>query len=61
MNDNNVVIEIDITLEYKDGELFIKEMVTNEMPIELTFGFIEALNKTIIEYYREDKKNEMDT
>lgn len=56
MNDNNVVIEIDTTLEYKDGELFIKEMVTNEMPIELTFGIIEALNKTIIEYYREDKK-----
>lgn len=61
MNDNNVVIEIDTTLEYKDGELFIKEMVTNEMPIELTLGIIEALNKTIIEYYREDKKNEMDT
>lgn len=56
MNDNNVVIEIDTTLEYKDGELFIKEMVTNEMPANLVWNLIETLNKTIIEYYREDKK-----
>ena len=61
MNDNNVVIEIDTALEYRDGKVFIKKMNTNEMPANLVWNLIEALNKTIIEYYREDKKNEMDT
>lgn len=61
MNDNNVVIEIDTALEYRDGKVFIKKMNTNEMPANLVWNLIEALNKTIIEYYKEDKKNEMDT
>lgn len=61
MNDNNVVIEINTALEYRDGKVFIKKMNTNEMPANLVWNLIEALNKTIIEYYREDKKNEMDT
>lgn len=56
MNDNNVVIEIDTALEYRDGKVFIKKMNTNEMPANLVWNLIEALNKTIIEYYREDKK-----
>ena len=61
MNDNNVVIEIDTTLEYRNGKVFIKKMNTNEMPANLVWNLLETLNKTIIEYYREDKKNEMDT
>lgn len=56
MNDNNVVIEIDTALEYRDGKVFIKKMNTNEMPANLVWNLIETLNKTIIEYYREDKK-----
>lgn len=29
-------------------------MNTNEMPVTLTFNLIEALNKTIVEYYKKD-------
>lgn len=31
-------------------------MDTNEIPAELTFGIIEALNNTIVEYHKKDKK-----
>lgn len=61
MNDNNVVIEIDTALEYRDGKVFIKKMNTNEMPANLVWNLIETLNKTIIEYYREDKNEKRTT
>lgn len=53
---DNVKIEIDTALEYRDGKVFIKKMNTNEMPVNLVWNLIEALNKTIIEYYKENKK-----
>lgn len=49
------IIELDTILEYKDGEVFIKKMNTNEMPATLTFALIDALNKTIVEYYKKEK------
>ena len=48
----SVIIELDTVLEYRDGKVYIKKMNTNEMPATLTFGIIEALNKTIVEYYK---------
>ena len=57
MNEENVIIELDTVLEYRDGQVYIKKMVTSEMPVTLTFAIIEALNKTIVEYYR--KRQEM--
>lgn len=56
MNDKTEKIEINTALEYRDGKVFIKKMNTNEIPVKLVWNLIEALNKTIIEYYREDKR-----
>lgn len=56
MNEESVIIELDAVLEYKDGQVFIKKMITNEMPAMLTFGIIEALNNTIVGYYKGGKK-----
>lgn len=50
------IIEVDTILEYKDGEVFIKKMNTNEMPVTLTFALIDALNNTIVEYYKKEKQ-----
>lgn len=50
------IIELDTILEYKDGEVFIKKMNTNEMPATLTFALVDALNKTIVEYYNKGKQ-----
>lgn len=55
MNEESKIIELDTILEYKDGQVYIKNMVTNEMPATLTFNIIEALNKTIVEYYKKLK------
>lgn len=49
------IIELDTVLEYRDGQVFIKKMNTNEMPAILTFNIVDALNKTIVEYYKKDK------
>lgn len=58
-NDNDEegkIIEIDTILEYKDNQVYIKKMVTNEMPVTLTFNLIEALNNAIVEYYKKNKQ-----
>lgn len=52
MEENSVIIELDTVLEYRDCQVYIKKMVTSEMPVTLTFDVIEALNKTIVEYYK---------
>lgn len=49
------IIELDTVLEYKDGEVFINKMNTNEMPATLTFALVLSLNKTIVEYYKKEK------
>lgn len=56
MNENSIKIELDTILEYRDGQVFIIKMNTNEMPEILTWNLIEAFNKTIIEYYKKDKQ-----
>lgn len=55
MGEEGKIIEIEAVLEYKDGQVFIKKMNTNEMPATLTFALVDALNKTIVEYYKKDK------
>lgn len=52
MNEESVIIELDTILEYRNGQVYIKKMNTNEMPVTLTSAIIEALNKTIVEYYK---------
>lgn len=54
--ERSVIIELDTVIEYKGGQVYIKKMNTNEMPAILTFGIIEALNNTIVEYHKKDKK-----
>lgn len=49
------IIELDTILEYRNGQVYIKKMNTNEMPVTLTFNLIEALNNTIVEYYKREK------
>lgn len=56
MNENNLKIELDTILEYKDGQVFVHKMNTNEIPAMLTWRIIKALNNTIIEYYKEVKQ-----
>lgn len=58
MNEEPKIIELDTILEYRDGQVYVKNMVTNEMPATLTFNLIEALNKTIVEYYNNENKDE---
>lgn len=55
-NSKSVIIELDTVLEYRDGKVFIKKMNTNEMPATLTFALVDALNKTIVEYYNKGKQ-----
>ncbi len=55
MDEKGVIIEIDTVLEYRNGKVYIKKMNTNEMPANLTFELIAALNKTIVEHYQTHK------
>lgn len=56
--ENPIIIELNAVLEYRNGQVYIKKMNTSEMPVTLTFNLIEALNKTIVEYYK-PKENEI--
>lgn len=51
------IIEIDASLEYRDGEVFIKRLNTNVMPAILSYNIMSALTKTIEEYYLKVKKD----
>lgn len=53
-----IIIELNAVLEYRNGQVYIKKMNTSEIPVTLTFNLIEALNKTIVEYYK-PKENEI--
>lgn len=53
-----IIIELNAVLEYRNDQVYIKKMNTSEMPVTLTFNLIEALNKTIVEYYK-PKENEI--
>lgn len=52
MNQEPKIIEFDVRLEYKNGKVYIKKMETNEIPAELTFDIMKALNKTLLEYFK---------
>lgn len=56
MSQEPTIIELDATLEYKNGKVYIKKMETNEIPAELTFGIMEALNNTLLEYYKTEEE-----
>lgn len=56
MVEDCVIIELDTILEYRDGQVYIKKMNTNEMPAMLAFNLMEALNMTIVEYHKKVKK-----
>lgn len=49
--EENPIIEIDATLEYRDGVVYIKKINTNEMPAKLLFKIIEAMSTNIREHY----------
>lgn len=53
-----IIIKLNAVLEYRNDQVYIKKMNTSEMPVTLTFNLIEALNKTIVEYYK-PKENEI--
>lgn len=50
------IIEIDVSFEYRDGEVYIKRLNTNIMPAILSYNIMSALTKTIEEYYLKDKQ-----
>ena len=52
----SAIIELNTVLEYRNGQVYIKKMNTNEMPITLTFNLIESLNRTIVEFYKEENR-----
>ena len=52
MNQEPKIIEFDARLEYKNGKMYIKKMVINEIPAELTFEIMKAINKTLLEYFK---------
>lgn len=52
------IIEIDASLEYRDGEVYIKRLNTNTMPAILSYNIMSALTKTIEEYYLKRGNNE---
>lgn len=49
-------IKISIHLEYKNGELVIKSLNTNEMPVYLSLGILTAI-QTSVESYFKDKED----
>lgn len=44
MEKKSVIISLDTILEYKDGQVYIKKMNTNQMPVNLTFSLIDSMN-----------------
>lgn len=46
-------IKIDACLDFRDGDVFIKRLVTNEIPSLLTFELISSLKNTIVKYFNE--------
>lgn len=51
MGEDHKIIELEVVFQYKDGHVYIKKMDTNEIPVTLTCGIIEALSEKIIEHY----------
>lgn len=52
MNREPIIIELDAIIEYKNGKMYIKKMETNEIPAELTFDIMKAVNTTLLEYFK---------
>ena len=57
MNQELKIVEFDAKLEYKNGKMWVKKLITNEIPVELTYDIIKAVNKTLLEYYKSKEEN----
>lgn len=52
------IIEINVSLSYKEKEVFIKSLNTNEIPAELLLDIMRSLNSSINYYFEKYKKDE---
>ena len=52
------IIEINVSLSYKEEKVFIKSLNTNEMPAELLLDIMRSLNLSINYYFEKYKKDE---
>ena len=61
------IIEINVSLSYKEEKIFIKSLNTkvfikslntNEMPAELLFNIMRRIESDINFYFKKDKKDE---
>lgn len=52
------IIEINVSLSYKEEKVFIKSLNTNEMPAELLFNIMRSIESDINFYFKKDKKDE---
>ena len=49
MEENSVIIELDTVLEYRDGQVYIKKMVTSEMTAPtMSAGFASGISTLYI-------------
>lgn len=52
------IIEINVSLSYKEEKVFIKSLNTNEIPAELLLDIMRSLNSSINYYFEKYKKDE---
>ncbi len=52
------IIEINVSLSYKEEKVFIKSLNTNEMPAELLFNIMRSIESDINFYFKKYKKDE---
>lgn len=52
------IIEINVSLSYKEKEVFIKSLNTNEIPAELLFNIMRSIESDINFYFKKDNKDE---
>ena len=45
------LIEFNVSMEYRDGEVYINKMDTGEMPANLFYKILADMNDNIREYY----------
>ena len=52
------IIEINVSLSYKEEKVFIKSLNTNEMPAVLLFDIMRSIESDINFYFKKGKKDE---
>lgn len=50
------IIEINVSLSYKEEKVFIKSLNTNEMPAELLFNIMRSIESDINFYFKKTRK-----